>query len=825
MQGVDEKEWREVQSLFEELIDLPQDEQTRRLTKSKYPAHVVKQATALLAASRGDGILDMAAPSMDNRPASTRYTSLAQGQEVGGFTIEKLIGRGGMGEVYLARRTSADFEQLVALKLLRAEAADRGDAFMRERRLLARLEHSGISRLIDAGIAPDGRPYMAMEYIDGQPIDAWCRERAADLDVRLDLFGNICDAVSYAHGKLIVHRDIKPSNIMIDEEGKARLLDFGIAKLLDDTAMVPATTQAMLTPDYAAPEQLDGEEPAVAADVYALGVLLYELVSGKGPWRRDGASVPAIIRRVLYEDPELPSRAAAQNAGVVPAGRIVGDLDAIIMKAMRRNPAERYASVADLAADVERHQQLKPVLARDGSTRYMLGRFIRRYRWTVAASAAALAVLLVGAGGIAWQARQTAIERDNAFAEARRIDAANQAFMGMFQDASDGSRFETTTVREMIDGTRERLIGSLQPGSPDAAATIIALADLYLIASANDDARSLLTEALAKGFGRSNSVDLARLKLQLSTVEMRGNNPASARRLLGEARGVWLSNPDKFLRETIIAADVESTILWNEGRRNEAIALLTRNMAGAEKANIAYDRDLVWYYHKLSKYLVEQDRLEEADSVIRRGLRILASRNEAGTNAALLLRRFQADIAGQNGNDVVAAQMLNALIVDRRNLHGPSLALAVDLLKLGRLYTKIGRPAAALPLLAEAAPMSARYFGSKSDPTFQIALARVDAHAYLSQPVEGNAILGEAEAYARGKGMGSLDYGTYLRSRAVLHIAEGNYDASEADLNKADAIFSAKGTEGDKYKPAAKKIRDRLNQTRKGAGQAASSIS
>jgi predicted Ser/Thr protein kinase len=297
MHGVSEKDWAAIQSLFEELVDLSPEEQAKRLARSTQPSEIVRQAEALLAAARADGILDMPSPSIEVPGTPSGYRSLAEGQVVGGFTIDRLIGRGGMGEVYLAHRTARDFEQRVALKMLRAEATDRGDLFARERRLLARLEHPGIARLIDAGIAEDGRPFMAMEYVDGEPIDAWCRSHKADLETRLNLFREVCDAVAYAHGHLVIHRDIKPSNIVIDASGKVRLLDFGIAKLLDDSAAVPIATQAMLTPDYAAPEQLDGDEASVATDVYGLGILLYELVTEQGPWRREGASVPAIIRR------------------------------------------------------------------------------------------------------------------------------------------------------------------------------------------------------------------------------------------------------------------------------------------------------------------------------------------------------------------------------------------------------------------------------------------------------------------------------------------------------------------------------------------------
>jgi eukaryotic-like serine/threonine-protein kinase len=815
MRAADETDWRGVQSLFEELVDLAPSEQARMLGKSKHPAHIVSQAADLLAASHKTGILDMAAPAMDRAADSkASYTSLGSGQAVGGFTIEKLIGRGGMGEVYLACRASVDFDQLVALKLLRAEAADRGDQFMRERRLLARLEHPGISRLIDAGIAPDGRPYMAMEYIDGYSIDQYCRDHGCSLQQRLNLFRDVCDAVAYAHAKLIVHRDIKPSNIMIDKSGKVRLLDFGIAKLLDETSLVPATTQAMLTPDYAAPEQLDGDEPTVSADIYALGIVLYELICGKGPWRRNGASLPTIIRRVLYEDPALPSKAAADLNAPVPASQIAGDLDAIIMKAMRRNPAERYRSVIELATDVRRHQELKPVHARDGSTRYMIGRFVRRYRWAVAASSAALTALIIGAAGIALQARETARQRDNAFAEARRIEAANQAFMGMFQDASDSARFQTTTMRQMMDGTRERMISSLRPESPNAVASISALADLYLTASANDDARKLLTQALARGFGRSDPADLARLKLQLSTVEMRDKQTAKARQLLDQSQAVWNSDTEKYLREIVISADVESTILWNEGKPGDAIALLQANMDRAEKANSAYERDLVWYYHKLANYLVEEKRLSEASSVISHGLKVLNSRDQAQTDPALLLRRFQAEITSQNGDDNLAARMLKTVIKDRRRLFGPSLALAVDLLKLGQIFVKIDMPNAAIPLLTEAAPMSALYFGINSDPTFQISLTTADALADSSRLAEANAMIMKAVSYANKQGAGSISYGLYLRTRANLNLAAGDLGKAEADLNSAEAIFLSKGSRGDKFRPAVAKVRNRLERAR-----------
>lgn len=234
-------EWAEVRTRFDEIMDLPTRSRADYLIKLSLPPHIAEQLQALLKAATTSGVLDGGVPGLETDTLRTNFASLAQGTRVGAFEVDRLIGRGGTGEVYLAHRQDGGFAQTVALKLLRVEAAGHGRMFERERRLLAGLEHPGIARLIDGGTAPDGRPFMAMEYVEGVPIDLYCRQQGLGLDARLDLFGAICAAVSYAHAKLVVHRDLKPSNIQIDQAGHPRLLDFGIATLLDDTALLPAT--------------------------------------------------------------------------------------------------------------------------------------------------------------------------------------------------------------------------------------------------------------------------------------------------------------------------------------------------------------------------------------------------------------------------------------------------------------------------------------------------------------------------------------------------------------------------------------------------------
>jgi eukaryotic-like serine/threonine-protein kinase len=810
MRAVDETEWRAVQSLFEELIDLSLDEQTRRLSKSRHPEHIVEQASALLSASRSDGILDMAAPSMDSTSdAQAGYTSLSTGQQIGGFTIDRLIGRGGMGEVYLARRTSLDFDQLVALKLLRAEAADRGDAFMRERRLLARLEHPGISRLIDAGIAPDGRPYMAMEYIEGQSIDAYCRDQNCSLDQRLDLFRDVCDAVSYAHANLIVHRDIKPSNIMIDKSGKVRLLDFGIAKLLDDTSLVPATTQAMLTPDYAAPEQLDGDEPTVAADVYALGIVLYELVCGKGPWRRDGASVPAIIRRVLYEDPALPSKAASESGSPIPANQIAGDIDAIILKAMRRSPAERYRSVADLATDVKRHQDLKPVHARDGSTRYMVGRFVRRYRWAVAASSAAVAALLIGAGGIAWQARETAKERDVALEEARRSGAVSQMLTVMMRDSAEFGDADNVSVKEMLAKSSTRLADTLDT-STKSADLILALFDLFVNLEDPAGADELIRKAIERGIGKGDAVATARLKMRAATSAATLGRTEEMAPLLDAAEPVFQAEPDKYRYELVDLNMARAQLLRRSNKLDEAIALIKKTLPSAEIAYAGKDRDLLLTYNNLLVYMIEANQLDAMPAVFARADAFSQKTDLQNTMTGLAITQLKALRLVKLDQPAPAVKILEQVVARRRSLFGSSAGLAVDLIQLGRAQIALGNFAKAQTILTEAYALSEKYLTANAIPTFVSGAALAESQAETGNVAAANNTIARLERALPPTPPAGFPHAIVSRAKVIALLNAGKITQAKTEADNAEKIFKAQGPAAETFLKTFPALRARI---------------
>ena len=335
-----------------------------------------------------------------------------EGRRLGAYRLLRRIGQGGMGAVYLADRDDDQFEKRVAVKVLPlglgSDATRR--RFLAERRILARLEHPGIARLLDAGVAADGTPYFVMEYVEGEAIDRYCERKGCGIDERIDLFLQVCEAVEYAHAHRVVHRDLKPANILVTPGGRVKLLDFGIAKALDEHAVGAATTLTRLsgrpmTPAYASPEQLRGEPVTAATDVYALGVLLYSLLTGQPPYDVSGLGPEELERRITTREPTRPS-VALQRAGeeekgdAVPfdarraARRLRGNLDTIVLMALRKEPERRYPSVAALAHDLVRHREGRPVSARPDSLPYRAGRLVRR-RSVVGV----LVVLLLAGGG------------------------------------------------------------------------------------------------------------------------------------------------------------------------------------------------------------------------------------------------------------------------------------------------------------------------------------------------------------------------------------------------------------------------------------------
>lgn len=494
--------WDRIGALFDRLADLPPEERSRILNEecADDPSLRVEVERLLdaddavgwdIGAVVGVAMADLHSPSLS-------------GTTLGPYTLLEEIGSGGMGTVYLAER-SDEYTARVALKILGGipspEAARRMTA---ERRILASLSHPAIARLIDGGETADGRPYLVMEHVDGVPLDLYCARHGLGIRERVALLLEICDAVEYAHGRLVVHRDLKPANILVDGDGRPRLLDFGIAKLLEEDAALLGRTRTGVRPmttRYASPEQVRGDAISTATDVYSLGVILYELLTGSLPHPREAESARAIEDAVLHHDPEPPSAMAGRadspgrsNASTTP-GRVDADLDTITLKALSKEPDRRYASVERLAEDLRRYMEGRPVLARPTTWVYRTGKFVRRNRGAVVGGMATLVSIFFFAISSGLQLLEMRGERLAAQSARDEAQAVTSFLIDVFEATDPNeARGLDVTAREILGSARTRVRDELtDPGVQGAV--MIALGRAYVRLGANDSALVLLSEA------------------------------------------------------------------------------------------------------------------------------------------------------------------------------------------------------------------------------------------------------------------------------------------------------------------------------------------
>jgi tetratricopeptide (TPR) repeat protein len=386
----------QMNALLDELLDLPGDQRIDALRR-----RAVDDPQVAAAVERWLDAVHASSNFLTKPPRARMEESVPDtlvGVRLGAWRLTRLIGRGGMGDVYEGVRADGEFEQRVAVKLLQRETAGQSKRFQTERQILARLEHAGIARLYDGGVTDDSRLYMVMEYVEGRPITEFCTLHGSTLAERLGLFIQVCEAVSFAHRNHIIHRDLKPSNILVTSEGAVKLLDFGIAQLLhSQLARITQTAAAPMTPICAAPEQLTGHQTSPATDVYALGLLLFELLTGAHPWMNHDTPILQAMRTVLERPAPLASSVAdARGSSAVPARRIRGDLDAIVAKTLRKEPARRYETVDALKLDVVQFLRGEAVEARKHARLYRVGHTLRRYRWPLGTAVVVAFLLVLG---------------------------------------------------------------------------------------------------------------------------------------------------------------------------------------------------------------------------------------------------------------------------------------------------------------------------------------------------------------------------------------------------------------------------------------------
>jgi tetratricopeptide (TPR) repeat protein len=399
-------------------------------------------------------------PTAAHAGAEAVRRDLQPGEIVGRYRIVRLLGRGGMGSVYLAERADDEYQQSVALKVVEwcPTVTDLAGRFRAERQILARLSHENIARLLDGGQMPDGTPYLVMEHIVGTRIDHYCKRARLNTRARLKLMQQVCASVQYAHQNLVIHRDLKPSNILVTDEGVVKLLDFGVAKLLRHDGLASSSTQQIdrvLTPDHASPEHLLGQPVGTTSDVYALGVLLYELLCGKRPFEFSNLSLSEITRIVGLTSPPPPSTRVSGEDQRGLAAELRGDLDNIVLKAMHRDPNRRYPTASALAADIQNYLDGRPVQARPDTWAYRARKFVRRNAWAVAGSTASLLVI---ATLTAFYTVRLSQERDIAERERKAADAVAEFMIDVFRRANPNETGGAeVTVRSALDAAAARI--------------------------------------------------------------------------------------------------------------------------------------------------------------------------------------------------------------------------------------------------------------------------------------------------------------------------------------------------------------------------------
>ena len=589
--------------------------------------------------------------------ATTLCAALGQGrvgQRVGPYRLVRLLGEGGMSSVYEAVRDDAQYEQRVALKLVRAGMATESvlERLRNERQILAKLDHPNIAALHDGGTTDDGLPYFVMEYVDGVPLLAYCSQNDLSLVDRLALFCTICEAVEHAHRHLVVHRDLKPSNILVSRDGLPKLLDFGIARILDDrerSAEVTAGVLRFFTPGYASPEQIRGGRVTTASDVYSLGVVLYELLAGERPFGKADTR----------EEPVPPS---ARNASW--RRHLRGDLDDITLKALRPEPERRYGSALDFARDVRRHLDALPVAARSGTLGYRASRFVRRHRVGVAAT---LAVLLTGIVAGALLLRQVSVTRG----ERDKAQAVSAMLVDLFEVADPAqARGDSVTVQDLLDHGAER-VESLSD-QPELQATLLrTLGNLYDKTGELDRAGAAFERSAAL-YGEAAPLERAAALHDLGRTYAKRGQLARAETLFREALTVRLERLSESTAEAASSLNALALSVHEQGRHEEAEPLYRRALA-ADLASVG-----------------------EAD---------LHTQRVRGNLALLLLDRGDFAGAEQVFRDVLQS------IGGHRGATETRMDVAEYLEGIGMTLTAQGRPAEAIDLLEQAVELRVRLVG------------------------------------------------------------------------------------------------------------------
>ncbi len=806
MMKIDPATWPTLSKLLDDWLDQPLDSRSRWLENlgPEY-SKVLPALRQLLAteASAGDDFLKTL-PKFSEPPESAPH-GFEPGTVLGPYRLIRELGQGGMGIVWLAERADGEVKRPVALKLPIVSLHRRtlADRFARERDILAQLAHPGIARLYDAGITAQGQPYLALEYVEGEKITAYCDQHKLGLKPRLQLFLQVLRAVQYAHTNLIVHRDLKPANILVTVDGQVRLLDFGIAKLLtkgeaNETELTREGGRA-LTPDYASPEQITGSTITTATDIYSLGVVLYELLTGTRPYKLKRDTPSGLEDAILEAEPIRPSQAAVPQR---LSRSLKGDLDLIVLKALNKQASERYASADAFAQDIERYLTGEAVLAQPESAWYRTRKFVLRNKLAVGAAAAIIAALSIGLGVALWEAHIAQVQ-------SRTAQTVETFLLDIFRANSnlnaDPVKARQTTARQLLDIGAKKIDGALND-APEAKLRLFeTLFLLYTDLSLQDQAVALGRSriALARSIYGPNHPEVARALVELATDSGESSFAKDRPALLKEAGGILDRNHDYNSRTRalyylgmgglLVDTDLEKSAAWT---------------AQARQLYQQYppSRELVSTLNLLGQRQEMQEQFPAAIATLSEAARLANSlsgeaRRPLPAIYAVLgeAQRQLLDFSGAEKSMRLALQLA-------RTLKGDD---SVDVLqtewRLGNFLVQTSRPQEGLVLLRQSVDLAVRTRGPNE--TFHTPMVRraygVNLIRY-GRVEDGLVPLAQViEVHRSAKRSNIIDFAITLESAAPGEIELGHYLQAETLIAEA---FSIRSSLGDK--PASRQFDD-----------------
>ena len=773
---MDSARWEKVQVLFEDALDRAADARKAFLRQAcAGDDDLFHEVAALLDEDQHThSLLDgVALDATDLLGDLTR-----EGQQVGAYVLARQLGAGGMGAVYLAQRADGAFDQQVALKLVKRgmDSEQILRRFRSERQILARLQHPNIARLLDGGVTADGQPYFVMEYVDGLPIDRYCDEHQLSVDARLTLFQEVCRAVLYAHANLVVHRDLKPSNILVTEgrDGvpKVKLLDFGIAKVLveegEEATALTREGVAVMTPEYASPEQVRGETVSTSTDIYSLGVVLYELLTGVRPYVIAGRSPVDVVQVVCSTEPERPSTAVGRASGESSGGdssaevisraratevgrlrrRLSGDLDVICLKALKKEAERRYASVEAFMEDLRRHLSGLPVLARPDTVAYRVKKFTARHRVGVVAT---VLVVLMIAMLVGFYTVRLARERDRAQVEAEKAEQVAAFLQGIFEVSNPSeSKGATVTAQELLTTGAARVEEELADQPEVQSQMMHVIGDVYLSLGLYDEAEAIIQKALDRRhrFYGAEHAEVAASQATLARIRLEQGDYAAAESLHTQALAVrrkLLGHEHPEVAESLqelawlrqLQGDVETAIALNR----EMLAL-RRKLFGDEHTLVAVA------LNNLANALMAHGETDEAEPLFRESLAL------------------QEKLHGDDHPEVANTMNNLALMLQERGEHAAAeplyrRVLAIDLQTLGTEHAYV---AISKNNLAQALQGQGAY--AEAESLFQESLA-------LRQQLFGEVHPAVAESF---------------NNLGILLVEQGRFDEAEPLMRNALAI-------------------------------------